>query len=275
MNLSEITTLFLQTKNIDTINKIYSDWANNNDKELYALDRFFKLDSSSAVGLPVWLSEYFEINKNVTPECLGVDIPYFLDNGKKETIAIFGLNPLRNHGDWADAKNEAGNAAAFPYSPDNSFILNSAWGAHCGFVQNQNKQLFQTLSQHYNLYLSDYQKWFFKQGKTPSQNIRSFVDLPQHADVLDKELRIVSPKYILTLGNEVKDVFGLKTPALTKNKIRTFEKNGQVFIPIPHTSNGVYENLKRSYAAANGFEHNNKTLGADYANNILNMLNQR
>ena len=260
MKFNTIIKEYLGVSNEIIIDKIYEKWENKKDNELYSKERFFN-NQDDILKLPEWLADYFK-KYNIVPLALGVDLPYCVKNPDSALkIAVFGINPLRSESDWK-----------FNFKPNESFILSSAWGKHFGYVQKQNIELFKRLESEFTLYLSDIQKWYFKHNGISSEKIPCFNKLCKHMEIVDKELNNFKPDFILLFGNQACKYFNIKIYGLTKNKIEIFEKDSRKFIVIPHTSNAVRENMKKQFAEKNGFLHNRKTLGKDYANLIIETI---
>lgn len=271
MKFNSTISEYLEVSDETIIDKIYENWEKNkfkSDKKLYSEEQFFN-NNEDKIKMPEWLTNYFKKN-NIYPQTLGIDLPYYIENSNKNAlkIAVFGINPLRRESDWK-----------FGSKPDESFILSSAWGKHFGYVQKQNIELFKKLECEFTLYLSDIQKWFFKQNgnsnanipnNTSSEKIKSFNVLDVHKQIVNKELALVEPHFILLIGNQSCKYFNIKINGLTKNKTEIFKKK---FIVIPHTSNAVRENLKKQFAKINEIDpYNRDTLGRNYADLIIKTI---
>ena len=246
------------------VQEIYEN-LNSPDESLYSNDRCYPLNGIGVVRIPHWLGTFFQEN-DIVPELGGVDLPFYVDKGKSQTIAVFGINPLRNNRDWngRGAKNVS-----------NSFLLSSAWAKHAGYCQLPNKQLFSSLEGNFNLYLSDIQKWFFKtpDGK-PSHEIAAFSNLNIHRQIVDKEIEIIKPDFILLLGRQAAELFDIPLIGLMNSPIEIIENFGSRFIIIPHTSSRISDNHRIQYAAANAFEHHGASIGRDYASLITKLIAQ-
>jgi hypothetical protein len=119
------------------------------------------------------------------------DLPFFIDNKKKKTLMIIGM----------DAK--AGHAG-------NHVVLSTPYylQAEGGRITNANDywKIIAVLSAEFNIYLTDVYKAYFVQGNSISNTIASYSSHPIHKELIEKEIVVVNPDAVLCWGKEARDL---------------------------------------------------------------------
>ena len=185
------------------------------------------------------------------------DLPFFIDNKKKKTLMIIGM----------DAK--AGHAG-------NHIVLSTPYylQAEAGRNTNANDywKIIEVLSAEFNIYLTDVFKAYFVQENTISNTITSYTSHPIHKKLIEKEIVEVKPDAVLCWGREARDLVAnlleIKLQStISKDDIRKpYKKEIEgvtfSFLATPHPSRLTRPKSWESFFAVN-------LSGEDYSNSKL------
>jgi len=194
---------------------------------------------------------------------LAIDFPFSLEFGKRDTIMICAMDslPPNNFQNDLDKKNIQ---AWVPFS------LIDNWNYQKGSAK-ANSKFFKILFEKYNLYVTDIYKVFFREGpngtdKRSNQNSKYTNDLIHvHKKILRKEITLIKPKVIITLGNRSRDAilkFTNQTAQKWGDDIQSYNwiDDKTKIISIPHISgsaNGAKSKIIKSlrYSHINGSQN--------------------
>jgi hypothetical protein len=132
--------------------------------------------------------------KNIDTSQLGVDFPIWfnLKDHEPDNIMILGLDPLRSH----------------CFSNDKVW-LGTPYALHCSEFRKSAKHtkkyfdFIQQLSKDNGVYITDASKVFYRENKAyekRSTNSKTFWENKLHFEILQKEIEVIKPKLIITLG---------------------------------------------------------------------------
>ena len=158
---------------------------------------------------------------------LGIDFPTWLNfkysKEIRRRIMIVGIDPLR------DDENPAQVSIGTPYALHHKKMRDGRTGEYWKFIQ--------SLAADYSIYMTDIFKVFFYSGSgktNRSYRNRNFTTNALHQEILAKEIKIVKPDIIITMGNIatklVLDDRKQRFSPISKRNI--FEKKG-----VTHRSN--------------------------------------
>lgn len=213
---------------------------------------------------------------------LGIDFPRWYGNiNSKKKIMILGIDPLRSQGYFeelgADLKNSV--IIGTPYGLDNIDIGQNikTSNAFINFITKLSDVNF--------VYVTDIYKSFYYIKTADNKQKRSYnlymkdKDLNTKAkEVFFKEIELINPDIIITMGEIPFKVLTKKNVALTKNfteniNYLNFNNSSIPIIPLVHLS--AYGNIK-PFLKANGVTENvntTKGYGIKYSEIINNYLN--
>lgn len=123
---------------------------------------------------------------------LAIDLPVYLVNkSSKVNVMICAMDPLSNHCE----KDKIGLWNPF------SILRNPE--KHKG-SDASNYAFFNTLKNNFNLYITDIYKLYFMSNGTKSNKIGDYKKLTVHREILEQEIKIIKPEFIITLGKTSK-----------------------------------------------------------------------
>ncbi|MBX2960710.1 MAG: uracil-DNA glycosylase family protein [Flavobacteriales bacterium] len=205
------------------------------------------------------IKETYLIKKDINSlHYFGIDIPcWFNINESSKNIMIIGLDPLRNQKKYKD-KLEFGTPYAF----------------HIKSVREKNTKKYfdfvEGLAINYGVYITDASKIFYKEKLTNkrSTNCKIFWGNELHFKVLKKEIELVKPKLIITLGvvpAHMLSGFRVKTTDKINLDLTTYEDNFGLIplICLPHLSNANNSNINK-FLNINITDYKNKTQVESY-----------
>jgi len=132
--------------------------------------------------------QYFLNQNSVTKKQF--DLPYFIDNKKKKTLMIIGMDAKAGHDD--------GIVLSTPY------YLQAEEGRNTN--SNDYWKIIEVLSSEFNIYLTDVYKAYFVQGNVISNTLPSYTSHPIHKELIEKEIAEVKPDAVLCWGKEARDL---------------------------------------------------------------------
>ena len=131
---------------------------------------------------------------------LSMDLPIVVRSKKgtdRPLLMVVAMDPLRDGGgDDSTAPQRVD--CWVPFS-----IIENPQAA--GGSYRSNMAFFETLLDHYDLYLTDVFKLFFWAGRKKSNQLGSFREIDAHAELLRVEVDSMKPGAVLTLGNPARD----------------------------------------------------------------------
>jgi hypothetical protein len=172
---------------------------------------------------------------------VGIDLPILLSKGKnRPVLMICAMDPLRDETDGETPSNDIG--LWVPFSAINNPRKK---GSNMKPSDKRNLSFFHTLLETHDLYLTDAYKLFYREGKKKSNGQNKFKSLEVHSEILEKEIRLVKPSAIITLGNAARNaicgILKLEVPTWsdTVYKTKTIEDVNVVMVPhISGSANG-------------------------------------
>lgn len=163
---------------------------------------------------PTYLAIVNQVNERHTALSFATDLPIYLECSSKKnapTVMVCAMDAL------PPVPNEENLSKHIAYKNRNkgSLLKQVGFWAPFSLIDNNtdaNAEFFSEILKHYNIYVTDIFKLFFyieknkkdKKGNTvfsKSNALKTYRGLPAHAEILQKEIKIISPSVILTLGN--------------------------------------------------------------------------
>lgn len=207
----------------------------------------------------------------------GIDFPYWFGNENSNIkIMIIGIDPMRDE-------------KVFDKSYANKYhdvIISTPYALHSEVMRNGRTKdywkLIETLSKDNFVYLTDIYKTFFYTDNT--KEIRSYryyksADVSQNArHIIAKEIELIKPDIIITLGNETFIKFTrqkLKSPitnGIKDNVIKLQEYGNFPIIPMAHLSSATFKKHKVKFLENNFAYEVGENFGTSYAQIIENYL---
>lgn len=246
-----VSKLLHPTYDIDAIYKSFQDFLqqqfydqippDNNDVSLTTSD----------------LSIHFSYIQNNNLRTIGIDFPILLSTRQnRPVLMVCAMDPFRADTNHLPDEN-------ISYWVPFSIIKNPE--KERKYSERENLLFFHTLLNSFDLYVTDIFKIFYRDNKKASNTIPSFMNLTVHKEILEKEISIIKPTAILTLGNNARNaicnLFDLERPSWCDRVYKAKNESGLTFAMIPHIS-----------GSANGYKSpilNNKIYeGIEGANNL-------
>lgn len=253
LNINEI--------NLTEIEKIYNHFKNAfdlNKEERFKIENNFLLKSNEIIK-----KDKYKIGKEATH--LGIDFPIWFDlkNNEPSNIMLLGLDPLRSH-----------------CFPDDKVWLGTPYALHCSEFRESyryTKKYFdfiQQLSIENGVYITDASKVFYRLKDNRSTNSVDFWQQPIHFEILKKEIEIVNPKLIITLGSVAAHIMSgtrIKSTDKINFQLATYNKNidenlnlgSTPLLCLPHLSNANNSNINK-FLNINIADFKNKTQVESY-----------
>ena len=180
------------------------------------------------------LDDRFSGIKEKNARTIGIDFPILLSKGKnRPVLMICAMDPLRE--DSSDSSKIDDISFWVPFS-----IINSMESKQNKPSDRSNLSFFHTLLETHDVYVTDIFKVFYREGQSISNTQKEFKQLSVHKDILEREIKIVNPQAILTLGNDARDaicqIMDLKPPAWSDEIHSTTSKENFNIIMVPHIS---------------------------------------
>jgi hypothetical protein len=180
------------------------------------------------------LDDRFSGIKEKNARTIGIDFPILLSKGKnRPVLMICAMDPLRE--DSSDSSKIDEISFWVPFS-----IINSMESKQNKPSDRSNLSFFHTLLETHDVYVTDIFKVFYREGQSISNTQKEFKQLSVHKDILEREIKIVNPQAILTLGNDARDaicqIMDVKPPAWSDEIHSTTSKENFNIIMVPHIS---------------------------------------
>ncbi len=180
------------------------------------------------------LSDQFKEIKQKNIRTIGIDFPIRLSKGKnRPVLMICAMDPLREDSDDISRIDEVG--FWVPFS-----IINSIDSKYNKPTDRSNLSFFHTLLETYDLYVTDLYKVFYREGEKVSNGQKEFKRLSVHKEIFEKEIKILKPYAILTLGNYARDgicqILDLNPPMWSDTIPSTVSNDNTKVIMVPHIS---------------------------------------
>jgi hypothetical protein len=214
----------------------------------------------------------------------GIDFPIWFDNDNlnnfsndKKRIMVIGIDPLRNERSFNEvgANKYEDVIIGTPYALHNLNVRNGRTKNYWSFIEG--------LAIKHFVYLTDIYKVFFYTDSSKVE--RSYVyyrnsnRIEMHIELLEREIELVKPDLIITLGAETyRNLFpGRKAPKLSatvENNI-SLRSNFPV-LPMVHLSGSTREKIILQFIEENNVELNEaENYGQHYCRIVENYLNSK
>lgn len=231
----EVLHLFLNIEQVK-IERLYQYFSNEYEKDSFHNIEIIRQDPN------VVKASYFNGRRIVDLQNFGCDLPsWFNLNEQNRNIMIIGLDPLRSCEEFKNIL-EFGTPYAF----------------HIRKVrEKQTKKYFEfveKLAVNYGVYITDASKIFYKEieKNKRSTNCKSFWQNKIHLDVLKKEIEVVKPKLIITLGVVPAHMLSgerFRTNTEVNFDLMTYKEESESIsyplICLPHLSNANNSNINK------------------------------
>ncbi|OFY25306.1 MAG: hypothetical protein A2X02_09860 [Bacteroidetes bacterium GWF2_29_10] len=200
------------------------------------------------------VGELGEKLKDKTIRTMAIDFPIEINwekNSKRPKIMICALDPYphdsTDNKHWSTFFSKENNFKELEryISPWAPFSLIDNWELKKG--SNKYIPFFSTLFKEYDLYVTDIYKLFYREGDKKSTNLHSKEIKKHFKFILEKEVEIIKPTAIVTLGNVARD--GL-LKIINNKKAENWDEDVQKYkwiddkttiISIPHVSSRAYK----------------------------------
>ena len=207
------------------------------------------------------------------------DLPIFIKSDKKnaKTIMVCAMDPLPPVPNQKNINN-----IIFTDWKKRGFDLNNNIGFWAPFSlidegNGPNYVFFRELKLEYNLYITDIYKVFFYIDKgndhfAKSNSIREYKNLKNHGEILKREVDLIKPHFIITLGNDARNALleiNNETAGTEKQKVKKWDDNNELqkykfnettIISSPHISgsaNGAKKHILKNEKYKNITDVNN------------------
>jgi len=197
---------------------------------------------------------------------LAIDLPIYLANeSSKVNVMICAMDPLSYHSN--DNKIGIWNPFSILRNPEK----------HKG-SDASNYAFFKPLKNDFNLYITDIYKLYFMYKGKKSNKIIDYTILTSHKAILEQEIKIIKPEFILTLGKPSKTallkIFNSKNvqliPTLIEGvEVYEFKDPAVKIICLPHIS-GLASGAKNKLLASKNIE--GKYINEKLAYFVINIL---
>ncbi len=201
----------------------------------------------------------------------GIDLPFWFNHQNPQNrIMIIGIDPLRNKKDFIDADITNDVIIGTPYAVHSKKMREGRTKEYWNFIRSLKEQNI--------VYLTDVFKLFFidEEKKTRSYNYLSTNYRKENLSILKKEIEILNPTIIITLGK-------LSFELLTETKLKSIvdnlnnsvhfddEFNNIPIIPLVHLSGAVRKKQKLIFLEKNSI-YSEENIGQSYASLVNNFL---
>ena len=200
---------------------------------------------------------------------LAIDLPVYLTNeSAKSNVMICAMDPLSEH----KKKDKIGLWNPF------SILRNSE--NHKG-SDASNHAFFSPLKNEFNLYITDIYKLYFMYEGKKSNKISAYTKLKVHKAILEQEIKIIKPEFIITLGNSAKDAIlnifnNNESPLISRDfeGVEVYESVNLDFkiICLPHIS-GLASASKNNLLEGKNIE--GKYINEKLARFLITILNKK
>ena len=205
---------------------------------------------------------------------VGIDFPVLLSKGNnRPVLMICAMDPLRDETDGITTSNDIG--LWVPFSAINN---PGKKGNNMKPSDKRNLSFFHTLLETHDLYLTDAYKLFYREGKKMSNGQNEFKSLEVHSEILEKEIKLVNPSAIISLGNAARNaicgILKLEVPTWSDTVYKTKTQAGINVVMVPHISgsaNGYKAPILKNVAYSNIEGENNPK----YARIIASVIEKR
>jgi hypothetical protein len=250
------------------INLISENILNFNIEEIKDFYKSFNEGKTIEISAEKTKNIYFDFLNNGIVKHKQFDLPYYLDFKKEKTIMIVGMDAKASHED------------------DSVVVLSTPYYLQSNEGRETNKndywKIIKILSNHYNIFLTDVYKAYFKSTDI-SNRIPQYKKNNLHSEILKQEIKEIKPSAILCWGKDsrtlVAKIVSVKLLGLiSKDSNYPYHCTGGFsdirLIATPHPSNSTYEKDWISFYNANlsNTPYIKKNRPVDLANFILNKL---
>lgn len=241
-NLTEIIQSNVIELSEDEILDLFQLWKKENEKEVkWIFNR-------SLISPKQFLPD--------NPYLLGIDFPNWFGNfSSNKRIMIVGIDPLRNEAVFKQAKADKNEEVIIgtPYALHSEKVRNGKTRPYWEFIKSLSKTNF--------VYLTDIYKTFFYTNTTKTERSYDYYRknihvLDSRTEILEKEINLVKPDIIITLGKEsFVQLTGEKCNKLSRNinlnksYLKRFPEIP--IIPMTHLSGATRKQNLEDFLAAN------------------------
>lgn len=175
--------------------------------------------------------------------CLGIDFPTWINfknsKEKRKRIMIVGIDPLRTTGSTQEV------SIGTPYALHHKAMREGRTREYWKFIA--------LLAQEYSVYITDIYKVFFYEGNLKSArsyNNKEFINNEYHHTILTKEIEIIDPNIIITMGTLATSIVFSGDPKLFSpiSKYNVFENS----LKYEHTNTDLIPMVHLSGASRGG-----------------------
>ncbi len=167
---------------------------------------------------------------------VGIDFPVLLSKGKnRPVLMVCAMDPLRAENNMVTVSEEIDLWVPFSIirNPDNA-------ASEIKASDKRNLLFFHTLLETHDLYLTDVYKLFYREGKRRSNGQSQFKSLEVHSEILEREIKLVNPSAIISLGNAARNaicgILKLEVPTWSDTVYKTKTQAGVSVVMVPHIS---------------------------------------
>ena len=204
---------------------------------------------------------------------VGIDFPILLSRGyNRPVLMVCAMDPLRDDTDSTEVSKEIGvwvPFSAIDHPANKNYKMKTS--------DKRNLSFFHALLETHNLYLTDAFKLFYREGNELSNRQIEFRKLPVHREILEREIQLVQPKAIISLGNHARDsisqILNLHAPAWSNVVYKTKTCAGMTVIMVPHIS-GSASGFKAPILKNESYKSINGKDNERYARIIASVIDQ-
>jgi len=248
---------------INELEKLYNYW--NSDKNTRENENF-----------KGWIQNKDIISKNQFSSdnaiAYGIDLPFWFNHQNPvNRIMIIGIDPLRSKKEFIDIENDV--IIGTPYAVHSEKFRNGRTKEYWNFISSLKEQNM--------VYLTDVFKIFFidEVEKTRSYNYLFKNYRKQNLSILKKEIEILNPTIIITLGKISFELLtGKKLKSIVDNVNNTIhiddEFNSIPIIPLVHLSGAVRKSQKLKFLKMNETSLND-SIGISYTSLVNDFINKK
>lgn len=169
----------------------------------------------------------------------GIDLPAWFHNGKRKTLMVLAMDPLRKPNDYRGSG-----------SSNDVADVNTPFSLHTQPENDYYPFVLMALEK-YNVYVTDIFKLYSTDGEKAISNRNAvFTSLKIHRDILRSEIEVVKPDVVLTLGNHalsgVSKLYAeFKLKGKISEKLFRYDFDGVSYFAIPHLSGAARGGAKK------------------------------
>ncbi len=178
---------------------------------------------------------------------VGLDLPTWFGNfdGKdnKKKAILYGINPIRSKGDWSEIGSEKKTVA-----------IGTAWASHQDKFTTTDKKywpLINKLIEEFDIYLTDIHKIYYLNKDGKQSHKTGFNNIDFHTELINKELEIINPDIVITIGFQAYYLLTGETLNSEKFELKPWGDKTTKIAAFPHLSGSVREPFRKKYLGLN------------------------